>query len=44
MPVDPTVDPTAVETRFREDLDPPILPQRLRELAEICRKLPVRNP
>lgn len=44
LEVEITPDPATQEHRFREELDPSILPERIRELAEICRKFPVRNP
>jgi hypothetical protein len=44
LEVEITPDPATQEHRFREELDPSILPARLRELAEICRRFPVRNP
>lgn len=44
LEVEITPDPATQEHRFREELDPSILPARIRELAEVCRKFPVRNP
>lgn len=44
LEVEITPDPASQDHRFREQLDPSILPERIRELAEICRKFPVRNP
>ncbi|HEX2645321.1 MAG TPA: hypothetical protein VHU81_20150 [Thermoanaerobaculia bacterium] len=44
LQVEISPDPGSQEHLFREELDPSILPGRIRELEEICRKYPARNP